>query len=90
MKPADPFAPFAGSFALGTLSTAGQAPFPGLVVPERRVLDLRTALEEPALTTRGILERWDEEAETYFVRKKDGSEVRVPVRGILFGKVVPG
>jgi len=38
----------------------------------------------------GILERWDEEAETYFVRKKDGSEVRVPVRGILLGKVVPG
>ena len=40
--------------------------------------------------TVGILERWDEEAETYFVRKKDGSEVRVPVRGILLGKVVPG
>jgi len=38
----------------------------------------------------GVLERWDEEAETYFVRKKDGSEVRVPVRGILLGKVVPG
>ena len=38
----------------------------------------------------GVLERWDEEAETYFVRRKDGSEVRVPVRGILFGKVVPG
>ncbi|TMK61398.1 MAG: hypothetical protein E6G54_00195 [Actinobacteria bacterium] len=38
----------------------------------------------------GTLERWDEEAETYFVRKKDGSEVRVPVRGVLVGKVVPG
>jgi hypothetical protein len=36
----------------------------------------------------GILERWDEEAETYFVRKKDGDEVRVPVRGIRYGKVV--
>jgi hypothetical protein len=36
----------------------------------------------------GILERYDEEAETYFVRKKDGSEVRVPVRGIRYGKVV--
>ena len=33
----------------------------------------------------GVLERWDEEAETYFVRKKDGSELRVPVRGILVG-----
>jgi hypothetical protein len=37
----------------------------------------------------GIFERWDEEAETYFVRKKDGSEVRVPARGVRFGKVVP-
>jgi hypothetical protein len=36
----------------------------------------------------GILERWDEDAETYFVRKKDGSEVRVPARGIRFGKIV--
>ena len=38
----------------------------------------------------GILERWDEDAETYFVRKKDGSAVRVPARGIRFGKIVPG
>ena len=36
----------------------------------------------------GILERWDEDAETYFVRKKDGSEVRVPARGVRFGKIV--
>jgi hypothetical protein len=36
----------------------------------------------------GVFERWDEEAETYFVRKKDGSEVRVPARGVRFGKVV--
>jgi hypothetical protein len=36
----------------------------------------------------GIFERWDEEAETYFVRKKDGDEVRVPARGVRFGKVV--
>ena len=38
----------------------------------------------------GILERWDEEAETYFVRKRDDSLVRVPARGIRFGKIVPG
>jgi hypothetical protein len=38
----------------------------------------------------GILERWDEAAKTYFVRTKDGGEVRVPVRGVRFGKVVPG
>jgi len=37
----------------------------------------------------GILERWDEEAQTYFVRKKDGAEVRVPARGVRFGKVIP-
>jgi hypothetical protein len=37
----------------------------------------------------GIFERWDEGAQTYFVRKKDGSQVRVPARGVRFGKVVP-
>jgi len=36
----------------------------------------------------GVFERWDEEAETYFVRKKDGTEVRVPARGVRFGKIV--
>jgi hypothetical protein len=36
----------------------------------------------------GVLERWDEAAATYFVRKKDGTEVRVPSRGVRFGKVV--
>jgi hypothetical protein len=36
----------------------------------------------------GVLERWDEAAETYFVRKKDGTEARVPARGIRFGKVI--
>ena len=36
----------------------------------------------------GTLERWDEDAETYFVRKRDGTEVRVPVRGIRYGKIV--
>ncbi len=61
MKPAAPSAAsFAGPFALGTLSTHDQAPFPGLVVPEGRVLDLRTALGDPALTARGVLERWAE------------------------------
>jgi hypothetical protein len=36
----------------------------------------------------GVFERWDEGAQTYFVRTKDGSEVRVPARGVRFGKVV--
>jgi hypothetical protein len=38
----------------------------------------------------GVFERWDEGAETYFVRTKDGSVVRVPARGVRFGKLVEG
>ncbi|MEU3619125.1 fumarylacetoacetate hydrolase family protein [Streptomyces sp. NPDC006872] len=60
MKPAAPSASFSGPFALGTLSAPDQAAFPALTVPEGRVLNLRTTLGEPALTVRGILERWDE------------------------------
>ena len=37
----------------------------------------------------GLLEDWDEEAHTYFVRNKDDEIVRVPERGVRFGKVVP-
>jgi len=36
----------------------------------------------------GVLERWDQAAATYFVRKKSGEVVRVPARGVRFGKVV--
>jgi hypothetical protein len=36
----------------------------------------------------GVFERWDEAAETYFVRKKNGEVARVPARGVRFGKVV--
>jgi len=37
----------------------------------------------------GVFERWDAGAETYFVRKKNDEVVRVPARGVRFGKVVP-
>lgn len=37
----------------------------------------------------GVFERWDEDAQTYFVRTKDGGEVRVPARGVNHGKVIP-
>ena len=37
----------------------------------------------------GVFERWDEATQTYFVRKKDGTEARVPARGVRFGKVIP-
>lgn len=60
MKPAAPSASFSGPFALGTFSARDQAPFPGLVTPEGRVLDLRTPLGDPVLTTRRICERWAE------------------------------
>lgn len=36
----------------------------------------------------GVLESWDPAAETYLVRRKDGSVARVPARGVRFGKVV--
>lgn len=38
----------------------------------------------------GVLEYYDEGAHTFMVRRKDGSLARVPVRGVRFGKVVPG
>lgn len=37
----------------------------------------------------GTLEGWDDAANTYLVRKRQGELVRVPVLGIRFGKVVP-
>ncbi|MEO8477366.1 MAG: DUF4234 domain-containing protein [Actinomycetota bacterium] len=37
----------------------------------------------------GVFERWDAAAQTFFVRKKDGTEVRVPARGVRHGKVIP-
>ncbi len=38
----------------------------------------------------GVFEKWDEKAETYVVRKKDGSIIRVPRRGVRHGKPVEG
>jgi len=37
----------------------------------------------------GALELYDEEAATYLIRRADGELVRVPARGVRFGKVVP-
>ena len=36
----------------------------------------------------GVLEEWDEAAETYLVRNRHDEVVRVPSRGVRFGKVV--
>lgn len=38
----------------------------------------------------GVLEAWDQEANTYMVRDKRGELKRVPAAGVHFGKVVPG
>lgn len=36
----------------------------------------------------GVLEFYDEAAETFMVRRKDDELTRVPARGVRFGKVV--
>jgi hypothetical protein len=38
----------------------------------------------------GVLEMYDEGADTYLVRNRRDELVRVPLRGVRFGKVVPG
>ena len=38
----------------------------------------------------GMLEAWDEAANTYLVRNRHGEVVRVPALGVRFGKVIPG
>lgn len=38
----------------------------------------------------GVLEYFDAPAATYMVRRKNGELVRVPARGVRFGKVVEG
>lgn len=38
----------------------------------------------------GVLEYFDAPAATFMVRRKDGEVVRVPARGVRFGKVVEG
>jgi hypothetical protein len=38
----------------------------------------------------GVLEFYDAAAETFMVRRKDGTLARVPARGVRLGKVVEG
>jgi hypothetical protein len=38
----------------------------------------------------GLLEAWDEPANTYLVRNRNGDLFRVPALGVRFGKVIPG
>ncbi|MGW1835060.1 fumarylacetoacetate hydrolase family protein [Streptomyces sp. NPDC002067] len=58
VKLAPASAPFAGPFALATLSAPDGPAFPALVTPEERVVDLRVALGDERLTVRRLLEDW--------------------------------
>ncbi|MFC8519306.1 fumarylacetoacetate hydrolase family protein [Streptomyces sp. NPDC057257] len=82
VKPAAPSAPFSGPFALGTLSAPQRPAFPGLVLADGRVLDLRAALAEPALTVRGLVERWDEVLPRLHELAADDSADRQPLDGL--------
>ncbi|MET9080764.1 fumarylacetoacetate hydrolase family protein [Streptomyces sp. NPDC004237] len=56
MNPPAPSALFTGPFALGTLSAPDETPFPALITPDGRALDLRSALNAQTLTIRTLLE----------------------------------
>ncbi len=38
----------------------------------------------------GVLERYDAEAETFVVRRRDGRLARVPLRAVRYGRLVQG
>ncbi|WP_338702873.1 fumarylacetoacetate hydrolase family protein [Streptomyces sp. Q6] len=59
VKPEAAPALFAGPYALGTLSAAGQDAFPALIRRDGSVVDLRRALDDPSLTMLDVLEDWD-------------------------------
>ncbi|MFH8713510.1 fumarylacetoacetate hydrolase family protein [Streptomyces zaomyceticus] len=58
VKPQSASGLFAGPFALGTLTADDGRAFPALVDSAEQVLDLRTALADPGLTMRDLLEQW--------------------------------
>ncbi|WP_367039139.1 fumarylacetoacetate hydrolase family protein [Streptomyces sp. Je 1-332] len=51
-------APFAGPFALATLSAPDGPPFPALVTPDAQVADLQDAFGDAHLSVRGLLDDW--------------------------------
>jgi 2,4-diketo-3-deoxy-L-fuconate hydrolase len=82
VKPAATSAPFAGPFALATLSAPDGIPFPALVTPDGSALDLRAALGEHELTIRALLDRWDEAAPRLHDLARDDKAVRQPLGGL--------
>ncbi|MCX4834872.1 fumarylacetoacetate hydrolase family protein [Streptomyces sp. NBC_01016] len=79
VKPAPASAPFAGPFALATLSTPGGPEFPALVTPDERVVDLRIALDDDRLTTRRLLEDWAAVLPRLRSLADDGAVARTPL-----------
>jgi 2,4-didehydro-3-deoxy-L-rhamnonate hydrolase len=73
---------FSGPFAFGTVSAPGRDPFPALVVPGRRVLDLRAALGAPELTVRTLLEGWDEVLPRLRTLAADTADDWLPLDGL--------
>lgn len=59
MKPEAASAPFAGPFALATLSAPEGPAFPALVTADAQVLDLRAAFGDEHPTVRTLLESWE-------------------------------
>lgn len=79
MKPAATSVPFAGPFALGTLSAPDGVPFPALVTPDGRALDLRAAFGERELTTRTLLESWAEATPRLYALARDDKAAWQPL-----------
>ncbi|MFD5630831.1 fumarylacetoacetate hydrolase family protein [Streptomyces sp. NPDC127072] len=79
VKPAPASAPFAGSFALATLSAPDGPAFPALVTPEELVVDLRAVLADERLTVRRILEDWPAVLPRLRALAVDGSVERRPL-----------
>ncbi|MEU6389186.1 fumarylacetoacetate hydrolase family protein [Streptomyces sp. NPDC046939] len=79
VKPAP--APFAGPFALATLSDSDGPAFPALVTPDEHVVDLRAALGDDRLTVRHLLEDWAAVLPRLRSLADDGSAERRPLAG---------
>ncbi|MFF3494408.1 fumarylacetoacetate hydrolase family protein [Streptomyces sp. NPDC002795] len=79
VKPAPASAPFAGPFALATLSVPGEPSFPALVTSGQLVIDLRTALDDAQLTTRRLLEDWQAVLPRLRSLAEDGAAPRRPL-----------
>ncbi|MER5452731.1 fumarylacetoacetate hydrolase family protein [Streptomyces sp. NPDC002766] len=82
MKQSGAYVPSAGPFALGTLSAPDGVPFPALVTPDGRALDLRAALGERELTTRTLLESWAGAVPRLTALAKDDTAAWQPLGGL--------